>query len=163
MENKLPRCLFIGKFFPLHLGHKKAITTLRGMFGNLVVAIGSPQNETFFTLDDRKKMLKESLEIIDPLVVEDLDESHPLYNNWGEYVIKKTGSIDIVASGNEYVKQDFLNVGIPVMVLPRYDEISGTKIREKIISRDPTWEDLVDFPVRRIIKESAFYRAIGTK
>jgi len=151
------RILYIGKFQPFHLGHLQAVNIMKELSDDLVVAVGSPKDSRYFTLDERLRMVKENTEIT-PQVVEDLMEEHLLYNNWGRHVLNTVGNVDIVATGNPYVQRDFQEESKHILLFSRDEEtLSGTIIRNLIESRDEFWKDLVPENSRKIIKSSEYY------
>jgi len=151
------RILYIGKFQPFHLGHLQAINIMKELSNDLVVAVGSPKDSRYFTLDERLRMVKENTNIT-PKVVEDLTDEHPLYNNWGRYVLNTVGDADIVATGNFYVQRDFQEESKHILLFNRDEKaLSGTIIRNLIESRDEFWKDLVPESSGKIIVNSEYY------
>ena len=58
MENK-KKCIFAGTFDPPTLGHKQMINACLDMFDEVVVAIPvNPSKKPYFTLEQRKEMLR---------------------------------------------------------------------------------------------------------
>ena len=150
------RALYIGKFQPFHKGHSKAVELVKSFSKELVICLGSPQNREFFSLEERIEMIRKNT-CLEPKVVDDLQESHQLYWDWGRYILDLIGSVDLVVTGNESVKEDFTKHNIPILLLPRYEGISGADIRRKIANRDGTWKELVEGASREIIMRSDFY------
>lgn len=151
------RFLYIGKFQPFHFGHLNAINIIREFTGDIVLAIGSPNEERYFSLDERINMVKGNTSI-NPRVVEDLDENHPLYNDWGKYVLEVVGDVDVVATGNRYVQRDFNQEGKHVLFFSRdKSTLSGTLIRNSIESGDKLWTSLVPEKTKAIIESSRYY------
>lgn len=95
---------------------------------------------------------------VQPIELEDLDCDHPFYWDWGKYVLRKVEDVGIVATGNNYVKEDFIKNSIPVLLLPRYDNISGTIIRSKISDGDDSWKLLVPEETKLLILNSIKYK-----
>jgi len=151
------KVLYIGKFQPFHLGHKHAVNLISEISDELIIGLGSPADNRFFKLEERLKMIFENTTAT-PRLLEDLQADHPLYWDWGKYVLDLCGKVDIVATGNETVKRDFVQHDIPVLWIPRYGNISGSQIREKILTGDESWEKLVPESSRIIIKNSDFYQ-----
>jgi nicotinamide-nucleotide adenylyltransferase len=157
------RILYIGKFQPFHLGHLQAVNIMKELSDDLVMAVGSPKDSGYFTLDERLRMVKENTEIT-PQVVEDLMEEHPLYNNWGRYVLNTVGNVDIVATGNPYVQRDFQEEGKHILLFSRNEgTLSGTIIRNLIESQDESWKYLVPENSKKIIKSSEYYRRFNNE
>jgi nicotinamide-nucleotide adenylyltransferase len=149
--------LYIGRFDPFHLGHLKAYQLLESLVDEIKIGIGAQRKEDYFTLNERKKMVIQNTGI-KPIYLEDLEEDHPFYLDWGKYVLEIVGNMDIVATGNEYVREDFSNHNIPALWLPRYEGISGTEIRRKIQLGDDSWMGLVPEKTIEIIVSSEKFR-----
>ncbi len=151
------KALYIGKFQPFHTGHKKVFDLAKTLFGEVIIALGSPKMSGFFSMDERVKMIRQNTGV-DPLVLEDLEPEHGLYNDWGRYALSVTGPIDILVTGNNMVRDDFLNNNIPILLVPRYGEVRGSAIRAAITRKDNSWRDLVTLATKEIIEQSDFYR-----
>ncbi len=151
------RALYIGKFQPFHKGHKKVVELLRSFSNQIMIGIGSPQCERYFSLEERVQMVFKNTDI-SPFIAEDLQENHPMYSDWGQYILNQTGSVNLIATGNDYVREDFIAHDIPVLWLPRYFGISGTEIRDKIMNKDEGWKDFVHVVSVPIIESSLFYK-----
>ena len=151
------RGLYIGRFDPFHLGHLRAYELLESFVDEIKIGIGAQRKEDYFNLSERRNMVIQNTQI-EPIHLEDLEENHPLYQDWGKYVLGVVGNIDIVATGNEHVREDFSNHKIPVLWLPKYDEISGTEIRRKIQFEDNSWKSLVPEKTIEIIVCSEKFR-----
>ena len=152
------RILYIGRFQPFHLGHLSAVEIVRRLSKDVVIAIGSPTDRRFFSLEERKRMVKDNTNIT-PEVVEDLGKEHLLYEHWGRYVLEKIGDVDIVSTGNSQVRDDFYAEGKHVLFFNRdLDSLSGTLIRRYIESRNNLWKELVPQASRRIIEVSDYFR-----
>ena len=149
--------LYIGRFDPFHLGHLKAYKLFRSLISDIKVGIGAQRQEDYFTLDERIEMVIQNTGI-NPICVGDLSEEHPFYWDWGGYVLNQVGEVDMVATGNDCVKEDFSKCGIPILWLPRYECISGTKIRELISLEDISWMNLVPEKTRVIIENSRKFK-----
>lgn len=149
--------LYLGRFDPFHSGHLKAYELLKSLVDEIKIGIGSQREEDYFTLCERENMVIQNTRI-KPVYLEDLEEGHPLYQDWGKYVVGVVGSVDIIATGNESVREDFSNNNLPVLWLPRYDGISGTEIRRKIQLGDGSWKDLVPEKTIEIIICSEKFR-----
>lgn len=148
--------LYIGRFDPFHLGHLKAYELFCNLIEEVKIGIGAQKETDFLSLEERTKGVYENTGV-QPIELEDLDCNHPFYWDWGKYVLRKIGNIEIVATGNSYVKEDFSKNNIPVLWLPRYDNISGTTIRNKISRRDDSWKSLVSEKTKLLILNSNRY------
>ena len=154
------RGLYIGRFDPFHLGHLRAYDLLKSFVDEIKIGIGTQRKEDYFTLNERRNMVIRNTKI-EPVYLEDQEESHPLYQDWGKYALGVVGKIDIIATGNEHVREDFSNHEIPVLWLPRYNRISGTEIRKRIQSGDDSWKRLVpEKTIEIIICSEKFSRDI---
>jgi len=151
--------LYIGRFDPFHLGHFKAYNLFCNLTDEVEIGIGAQRENDFLSLEERIKGVYENTGI-QPIELEDLDCNHPLYWDWGKYVLRKIGNIEIIATGNSYVRNDFNKEGIPVLWLPRYEDISGTVIRDKIGKGDDSWKSLVPEKTKSLILNSVKYREI---
>jgi|GEM_PF-5699253 nicotinamide-nucleotide adenylyltransferase len=149
--------LYIGRFDPFHLGHLRAYELLESFVDEIKIGIGAQRKDDYFTLSERRNMVIQNTKI-EPIYLEDLEEGHSLYEDWGRYVLGIVGKVDLIATGNEDIKKDFSNHEIPVLWLPRYDKISGTEIRRKIHLGDDSWINLVTPASEETIKLSNFYR-----
>jgi len=94
---------------------------------------------------------------IEPTLVYDLNKKHPLYGDWGRYVLNITGQISLMATGNDNVREDFIRHDVPVLWLPRYENISGSSIRDKIAIGDELWKKHVPKETLKVIESSNSY------
>ena len=151
--------LYIGRFDPFHLGHLKTYDLFCNLLDEFEIGIGAQKENNFLSLEERIKGVYENTGVR-PIELEDLDYNHPFYWDWGKYVLGKVENIEIVATGNDYVREDFNKEGIPVLWLPRYDNISGTIIRDKISCGDDSWKLLVPEKTKLLILNSMRYNKI---
>lgn len=157
MSNK-PTCLYLGRFQPFHKGHRKAVDFLKSLSVDLTIGLGSPRENNFFSLDERKRMILDNTGI-EPIAIEDLDKNHPLSGDWGKYVLEVTGDKNLIATGNEIVKGDFQKENKYVLHFCKdYENISGTIIRNIIMQGGEEWRELVPGESIPIINRSNFYR-----
>ncbi|MGC8631263.1 MAG: nicotinamide-nucleotide adenylyltransferase [Thermoprotei archaeon] len=153
--------LLIGRFQPFHLGHLRAVQYAASKCEKLVIGIGSAQESGTernpFDAETRKNMILESLiEVhtdiskIDFIKIPDFMDDE----KWYTYIKNQIKDIDIVFSGNPWVKRIFKTRGIKVVTPPWYNrgEISGTKVRSLIRSGEK-WEGLVPHAVIGIINQ----------
>lgn len=62
MQKQMRKCVFAGSFDPPTLGHKNLIESCLEMFDEVVVAIlVNPQKQPHFTLEQKKEMLKRTV------------------------------------------------------------------------------------------------------
>ncbi|NJL44238.1 MAG: adenylyltransferase/cytidyltransferase family protein [Nitrosarchaeum sp.] len=148
--------LYIGRFDPFHLGHLKAHDLFCKLVDEVKIGIGAQKETDLLSLEERVKGVCENTGV-QPIELEDLDSNHPFYWDWGKYVLRKVEDVEIIATGNNYVKEDFIKNSIPVLWLPRYDNISGTIIRSKINDGDDSWKLLVPEKTKLLVLTSINY------
>ncbi len=141
--------LLIGRFQPFHLGHLEALQFALSKVEKLWIGLGSsnksPQKNNPFSAKEREEMIASSIDDsmknkISIYFIPDLDN----HIKWIEKIDTIVPKFDIVFSNDDltrhlYSKRDFQVVPIPFL---RRDELSGTNIRDLIIS-DQKWDDLV--------------------
>ena len=151
--------LFVGRFQPFHLGHLKAIKWILERCENVTVVIGSSQ-ESFtkrnpFTFEERKEMIKRSLEkesvkeeqfeIIEVPDVFDCER-------WVKSILSKA-KFDVVFTKSLWVKRCFDLFEIPVKEHPIFGHYSARKIRGMMMEKDEDWEEYVPRAVSKSVKE----------
>ncbi len=150
--------LFVGRFQPFHLGHLKAIKWILERCENITVVIGSSQ-ESFtkknpFTFEERKEMIKRSLE------KESVKEEQyeiigipDVFNceRWVKSILSKA-KFDVVFTKSLWVKQCFDLFEITVKEHPMFGRYSARKIR-RMMKEDEDWEELVPRTVSKSVKE----------
>lgn len=157
------RILYVGKFQPFHSGHLNAINVIKSLSKEVIVAVGSPKDERYFSLEERIEMVEKNTSII-PKIVEDLDSNHPQYKRWGRYVLDVVGNVDIVATGNPRVMKDFYQEGKHVLFFNRdTKKLSGTVIRNFIEAGNDSWKSLVPEKSLRIVELSEYYRRFNNE
>ncbi len=150
--------LFVGRFQPLHIGHLKAIKWILKKYDNIVIVIGSSQEakteKNPFTLDERKKMMKSTLNSEGFNKKYEIIEMPDVYNDeiWVNNILKKV-KFDVVFTRNSWTKRCFEKNKIDVKRHPLFGNISGSKIRN-MIKNNEKWEKLVPKEVKDIIKKS---------
>ena len=150
--------LLIGRFQPFHKGHLQLIKGVCVEYDKIIIGVGSSQYgntlENPFTSDERKLMIKESLEKIGVknwrVVL--IPDKHD-YPKWVDYVVSIISDFDVALSNNSLTKRLFSKKGYVVKETPLYDrdKYSGKEIRRRIIN-DESWMNLVPEPVYNIIK-----------
>ena len=66
----MTRVLYPGSFDPFHNGHRELVETAAYLFDEVVVAaIRNPGKDSLFTLEERKEMIRESLDHLDNIEV----------------------------------------------------------------------------------------------
>ena len=66
-EQRIHRAIYTGSFDPITLGHLDVLSRVRGMFDDIVVAIGrNPDKQPLFTMEERVQMAEQGIrEIVD--------------------------------------------------------------------------------------------------
>ncbi len=155
------RCLFIGRFQPVHYGHIRVILWCLERCKELIIGVGSAQYshtiENPFTAGERVEMLRLALaeagvELSRVIIIPIPD----VHSNaiWVSHVRMLVPRFDVVVSRNPLVVRLFREAGYNVLVPPQYDRsrFSATLIRQLMARGDPTWEELVPPSVARFIK-----------
>ena len=149
--------LFIGRFQPLHNGHLHDLKEAIKFSDKVIVGVGSSNESNTtdnpFSFEERKNMIekvikKEHLQKIEILPIPDINDD----KEWVNHVLKITGNIDIVYTGNNWVKRLFSQKNIEVRTVTIIDNINATKIRKRI-SKNEDWEELVPIEVTQEIKK----------
>ena len=141
--------LLIGRFQPFHLGHLDALQFALSKVDKLWVGLGSsnlpPQKDNPFSAEQRQEMILSSIddvmkEKISIYFIPDLDN----HMKWIEKIDTIVPKFDIIFSNDELTNHLYSKRNIPVMTIPflKRDKLSGTRIRDLIIS-DQNWNDLV--------------------
>ncbi|MGC8632538.1 MAG: nicotinamide-nucleotide adenylyltransferase [Thermoprotei archaeon] len=151
----------VGRFQPFHLGHLKAVIYAFSLCETLYIGVGSSQESGTernpFDSELRKKMIRESLEemrlwnenlkLLD--IPDFLDDQR-----WFDFIKRSIPDLQVVFSGNPWVRRIFKERGISVVTPPWYNrgEVSGTRIR-KLMREGGKWEGLVPHAVIDVIQE----------
>jgi len=150
--------LIIGRFQPFHKGHLQLIKDMCVEYDEIIIGLGSSQYcntlKNPFTSDERKLMIKESLDKIGVknwrvVLIPDIHD----YPKWVDHVVSIISDFDVVLSNNSLTKSLFSKKGYVVKETPLYyrGKYSGKEIRRRIIN-DESWMDLVPESVYNIIK-----------
>jgi nicotinamide-nucleotide adenylyltransferase len=151
--------LFVGRFQPFHLGHLKAIKWILERCEKVTVVIGSSQESLTernpFTFEERKEMIKRSLEKesvkkerYEIIGVPDVFNC----KRWVKSILNKA-KFDVVFTRSRWVKQCFDLFEIPVKEHPMFERYSARKIRRMMMKKDKDWEELVPSIVSKSVKE----------
>jgi nicotinamide-nucleotide adenylyltransferase len=150
--------LFIGRFQPFHNGHLHDIKNALKFSDKIIIAIGSSQEketkENPFSYEERKEMIekvsrKENLKgDISIIAVPDINDD----DKWVEHVVSIVGKIDIVYTGNGWVKRLFSEEGFKVEDVHMFEDINATEIRKRI-DRNENWQDLVPHEVVEYLRK----------
>ena len=149
--------LFIGRFQPFHKGHLEVIKNVSKEYDKIIIGIGSSQysntKENPFTSEERRKMIKKSLDDIniknyEIIMIPDIHNPP----KWVDHILSIFSDFNIVISNNSLTKKLFSEKGYVVKETPLYekDKYSGKEIRKKIIKDEP-WKNLVTHEVYNII------------
>ena len=150
--------LFIGRFQPIHNGHIRVIQNASKEYDEIIIGIGSSQYgntlENPFTMEERKKMIKSSLEKINVknykiVLIPDIHNPP----KWVEHVVSIVSDFDLVITNSPFNKNLFEEKGYVVKETPVYkrEKYSGKTIRSRIIKGEE-WEDLVPKTVYEFIE-----------
>ncbi|MCJ7429502.1 MAG: adenylyltransferase/cytidyltransferase family protein [Candidatus Nanohaloarchaeota archaeon QJJ-5] len=138
----MKRALFIGRFQPLHKGHKHAIEKADNSY-DLVIGIGSAnQGRTEHNplhAQERERIISNCFPQCMLRQIPDFDDD----DTWLDY-LQNNIEFDLVISGNDWVTglcaQRNIPTEAPAFLEP--DEYSGTRIRKRI-RNDKTWRSHV--------------------
>jgi len=155
---KVKRALFIGRFQPFHHGHHYAIKKLLKRYGEVVVVIGSSQDQDTpdnpFTCGERIEMIrscfnKSELARLIIVPVPDVNDNQV----WVDQVFAHIPPVDDVYSNNAMVKMLFSKHGFLVKSIEFYDRgpKEGTVIRRMMSENDPDWKKHVPKNVDRYL------------
>ncbi len=149
-------CLFVGRFQPFHKGHLMVVQGMRKVCERFVIGIGSPDKQSSkqnpFSLDQRREMIGAAL--LDANIPDaDILECHdtPTDTEWANAVLRVTGPVDEVWTGNENVAVLFEKEGVRVKRIKEVPGISATEIRARL-KNGGDWESLVPEVVATIMK-----------
>ena len=148
--------LYTGRFQPFHKGHKKVIDLLVETFDEIKIALGQKRDDDLLEYEEREEIIQKIFKESNLTLfrIADLFPNHPDYNHWGEYVINRVGKVDYVITGRDednFVEDDFFRLGYPIIIVPRYERISGTQIRRNISSGNSDWENYVPEETKNVI------------
>jgi len=153
------KTLFIGRFQPFHKGHLKVIQNVSKEYDEVIIGIGSSHYsytiDNPFTADERKLMIKKSLEKIGvknyrTVLIPDIHNPP----KWVDHIVSIISDFDTLISNNSLTKRLFSEKGYDVKetLLYNKDKYSGKEIRKRIRNDEP-WNNLVPPEVANIIKE----------
>lgn len=138
------KAVYLGRFQPLHLGHKKVIEEYKDEFESFALIIGSADKsrteENPLTAEEREEIIKECFPDLEILHKDD----HESDQQWSEELEDKVEA-DVVISQNDLVKQlirEHTNMDIEEQELYDPEIYSGSEVRRRIKS-DEEWRYLV--------------------
>ena len=137
--------LFIGRFQPFHIGHLSALKQITEE--EIIIGIGSSQysgtEDNPFTFEERKSMIEKALhEFPKPYSIIAIPDIHD-EKNWVAHVRKLIPEFDVVYSGNDWVCDLFTEKNYTVKKIHIEIEISGTKLRKMMKSKNDTWKKYI--------------------
>lgn len=154
----MTRAVFLGRFQPLHLGHKKVIEKYREEFEDLILGVGSSSKqrdeENPLSFEEREEMIKDCFPDLEVIGLEDEERTEEGNRIWSEKIAEKTDA-DVLISGNELVQHlveehTSMEVVEPEMHDP--DIYSGTEVRRRIRAGEE-WRYLVPKCSKQKIEE----------
>lgn len=155
------RGILIGRMQPVHNGHMQVIDSILEEVDEIIIGIGSAQLshsiKNPFTAGERIVMINQALAErgIDPSRYYIIPMQDINFNAlWVSHVNMLTPPFTKVYSGNNLVKQLFLEEGYEVKQPPLYDrlQLSGTEVRRRMIENE-NWQELVPNATVNLIKE----------
>ncbi len=151
--------LYIGRFQPFHLGHLDAVMQIAKRESKVIIAIGSAEDfrtlENPWTASERYQMIESALRdagikrsqyVIIPV--------RDIHNNekWVAHVARLLPKFRHVYTGSVDVKKIFVQAGYEVRGIKKNLRISGTAVREKILS-GKNWEKFVPNAVKKLVSQ----------
>lgn len=138
------RAVYLGRFQPLHLGHKQVIEQYQDEFEDFAIVIGSADKSRTeknpLTAEEREEIIHECFPDIEILHKDD-HESDP---QWSQDLEEKVDA-DIVISQNDLVKRlirEHTDMEVEEQKLYDPEIYSGTEVRRRIKSGEE-WRYLV--------------------
>ena len=152
----MKRGLFIGRFQPFHFGHLQDIKNSLKEVDELIIGIGSSNEEN---TKENPFTVKERIEMIDLVLPNNNISSYTVYpiqdfhddKKWVENIESLVPKFDIVYTGNNWTERCFKGK-YKVKKVDMLDGISSTIIRNRIL-KNKNWEELVPKEVVEYIKE----------
>lgn len=156
----MKRALFIGRFQPLHKGHRHAISESSSEY-DLVIGIGSANTgrtaHNPLYAHEREQIIQNCCSTCDVVQIPDFEDD----DTWLNY-LQNNISFDRVISGNDWVtelcKKRNISTEPPAFLQP--DEYSGTRIRDAILADQP-WRDCVPACSKDILDDIEFEAIIN--
>lgn len=144
---------FIGRFQPLHNGHRAVIEQIMKECNKLIIGIGSSQKSYTklnpFTKEERRRMIEKTIKGSYEIVyVPDIDNN----DEWVEFVQSIIPHFDVVYTKNPLTKALFENAGFKVKEVEMLGELSATKVREKIV-HEKEWKENLPEGAKEVLKE----------
>ena len=125
-----------GAFEIFHIGHLNVIKNAKKQCNKLIVCVSN--DEYIYKKKNHKPitLLEDRLAIVKAIKYIDLVDIQSL--KFGKKEAVKKYKPDVIFVGNDWNPKTFsgVNLGIPVVYLPRTEGISSTKIRKKLLSEE---------------------------
>lgn len=151
--------LVVGRWQPFHLGHLDLIKRAIGLYGDVILGIGSSNKsntwENPFTIEERISMIKACLNAeklskkVSIVPIPDVGNDEL----WLKLVQETIPGINVVITGNDWCRRIFSEAGYKVLP-PRFfrkEFYNGTRIRDDICNRNEDWRKKVHPTVSRMI------------
>lgn len=146
--NAMPSaCLFIGRFQPFHNGHLMVVQGMKKICERIIIGVGSPEApesiENPFSIVERHEMISAALLDAD-IPDADIYDLPDLADDalWVDSIIKTTGPVDTVWTGNDLVRGLFEARGIKVQRIKEIKGVSATEVRARLLNGGE-WQELV--------------------
>ncbi len=154
--------LVIGRFQPFHLGHKSIVDFALKICGRVIIGIGSSQESGTSTNPFDVRLRKRAIEAC--LKDSGVDMSRVIFSfipdfhnddEWLEYIKNKHHGINVVISGNDWVKSIFERRNVNVVKPPDFKPgiVRGTVIRD-LMKKGERWEHLVPKSTLEVIERN---------
>jgi nicotinamide-nucleotide adenylyltransferase len=149
------RCLVLGRFQPLHLGHVRMIEYAASKADELVIGIGSsnaPRGANNpFTLAERRRMLKASLKLEVPYTIVGIPDFGD-DKKWLKWIMENV-EFDSFMTNAENERRIFRKAGIKVLKVPFYRRplYWATKVRKRM-QEGGDWEGLLPPGTAKVLK-----------
>lgn len=152
----MKRGLFIGRFQPFHLGHLQDIKNALKEVDELVIGVGSSNEEH---TKENPFTVRERIEMIDLVLPNNNISSYTVYpiqdfhddKKWVENIESLVPKFDVVYTGNKWTERCFKGK-YKVKRVNMLNGVSSTIIRNRIL-KNKNWEELVPKEVVEYIKE----------
>lgn len=148
------RAIYLGRFQPMHLGHKKVIEEYREKYGDFTVVIGSAgesrTKENPLTAEEREEIIRECFPDLEVICKND----HESDMEWAENLEEETEA-DVVISRNNLVKQlvkEHTDMKVEEQELHEPEIYSASEVRRRIKSGEE-WRYLVPECAKERIEE----------
>jgi nicotinamide-nucleotide adenylyltransferase len=160
MVDERTRGLFVGRFQPLHDGHRRVLETVSESVDELLVGVGSAGRshsvDNPYTGGERVEMVLRTAEAADvtgpvhPIPLRDVDRNAV----WVSHVRSLCPDFSVVYSHNPLVVRLFREAGVSVDAFPTYERerYEGTRIRRRMLDGD-SWRELVPDPVASVVED----------